>query len=159
MWISYKKQKKQISGIHKGLQHALLVLPATGGRCVRLWTTASVEQTGSESEQGDPILAFVVNGVHVTRQFLFSRKMNSMRNCLEVLSFLFHLFNLKLFYMNLYWNIAIDKWRVFNISTGEGCYLFERKNKRCLKQPCGWVSGWKVHFSSEVLNVLIQTTA
>lgn len=40
--------KKKKGGVHTGLQHALLLLLATIGHCVWLWTMLSVEQTGSE---------------------------------------------------------------------------------------------------------------
>lgn len=42
--------------------------------------------------------------------------------------FLCHLFNLKLFYMNFYGNIAIDKWRVFNIDSEGLCCQFQDRD-------------------------------
>lgn len=81
---------------------------------------------------------FVVNGVLKTRQIFLENEF------LEQLPwnfkcFLCHLFNLKLFYMNLYENISIVKWRVFNIK--RGCIVnFRIVIKRALPIGFGWSS-------------------
>lgn len=103
---------------------------------------------------------FVVNGVLKIRLFLENEFLEQMPWNFKC--FLCHLFNLKLFYMNLYENIAIVKWRVFNIDSKEGlCCQFQNLDK---KSPSDWfwlkLRSWSAVFfwknlSCNVLKCLI----
>lgn len=109
------------------------------------------EQTGCEETKVNKEIMFWPSVVDaLLHEADFSRKWTPWAKCLEKSSvFLCHLFNLKLFYMTLYGNIAIDKWRVFNVDSKRLC-----RQSRDERSPSDWSK-----LSTVELNCLINRSS